>query len=379
MYSQIIEGIRQIYNSKEGFIQLHEPKFVGNEKIYINDAIDSTFVSSVGKYVNKFESHIAEYTSSKYAIALVNGTSALHIALKLSGVENNDLVITQSLSFVATCNAIHYTGAEPAFVDIDLDTLGLSLDSLKSFLNQVEVINNKPIHIPTGKKIGACVPMHTFGIPCEIDEIVTLCEKYNIPVVEDAAESLGSMFKGKQTGTFGLFGTYSFNGNKTITAGGGGIIVTNDYELALKAKHLTTQAKKNHRWEYDHDEVGYNYRCPNINAALACAQLENLNSFIINKRETHSLYRKLFSESNLKLVEEPENCYSNYWLNSILLNNREERDQFLSSTNDAGVMTRPSWRLLSELDMYKHCFKVDLSNSKFIEERLVNIPSSVRL
>ena len=378
MYSQIIKGIRQIYNTKEGVIPLHEPKFIGNEKVYINDAIDSTFVSSVGKYVDEFEYKITEYTSSKYAIAVVNGTSALHIALKLSGVEKNDLVITQSLSFVATCNAIHYTGAEPAFIDVDLNTLGMSLNSLNSFLNQVEVINHKPIHKPTGKKIGACVPMHTFGIPCQIDEIVLLCEKYNIPVVEDAAESLGSMYKGKYTGTFGLLGTYSFNGNKTITAGGGGIIVTNDYKLALKAKHLTSQSKKAHRWEYDHDDIGYNYRLPNINAALACAQLENLFFFINNKRETHNLYKKIFLGTNIKLLDEPENCYSNYWLNVILLNNREERNQFLTSTNDDGIMTRPSWKLLSELEMYRHCLKVDLSNSKFIEERLVNIPSSVR-
>ena len=354
-YLDIIRGIREIYQTKNDFIPLHEPKFNGNEKKFVLDAIDSTYVSSVGMYVDLFEKKISEYTSSKYAIAVVNGTSALHISLKLVGVSNGDLVITQPLSFVATCNAISYLGASPAFIDVDINTLGMSTLSLINFLEKVHLVNGIPYHVHSGKRIGACVPMHTFGIPCEIDKIVELCSMYNIPVVEDAAESIGSIFKNKHTGTFGNIGIYSFNGNKTITAGGGGVIVTNDENIATKAKHITTQAKLQHKWDYDHDEIGYNYRCPNLNAALVCAQLENIEEYIQNKRETHSLYKKLFENSNVRLIEEPDNCRSNYWLNAILLNDKIERDEFLNSSNNLGVMTRPTWKLLSKLKMYENC------------------------
>lgn len=372
-----INFIKKHYGNSD-FIPLHEPRFLGNEKKYILETIDSTFVSSVGKYVDLFEDKIKEYTGAKHAIAVVNGTSALHISLILSGVQQNDLVITQALSFIATCNAISYIGAEPVFIDIDLKTLGLSSIALEEFLIDVELKEGVPYHKPSGKKIGACVPMHTFGFPAEIDKIIELCAKFNIPVIEDAAESLGSTYKGKHTGTFGLFGTYSFNGNKTITCGGGGIIVTDNDELGKLAKHITTQAKIPHRWEYKHDLIGYNYRCPNLNAALACAQIEQLENFIQNKRKTAFTYRDYFSNNkSFNFIVEPENCRSNYWLNAVLLHNELERDLFLNETNDSGVMTRPIWGLLNKNKMFSNAITYSLKNSELIESRLVNIPSSV--
>lgn len=379
MYQEVISFIRETYKTPIGFIPLHEPRFNGNEKKYVMDAIDSTFVSSVGQYVDRFEEMMREYTGAKYAIAVVNGTAALHMSLLLAGVERDDLVITQALSFIATCNAISYIGAKPVFIDIDSQRFGMSVDALQQFLSNVEVKNGKAIHIPTGKKISACVPMHTFGHPVEIDKIVELCAKFNIPVVEDAAESLGSTYKNQQTGTFGLLGTYSFNGNKTITCGGGGIIVTNDDHLGKLAKHLTTQAKVPHRWEYVHDYIGYNYRCPNLNAALACAQLEQLDSFLTNKRELKEKYKNFFMKTAIQFVDEPENSKSNFWLNAVLLPSHEERNNFLEETNDNGVMTRPIWALMHRLEMFKYCIQDDLTNSIYIEERLVNIPSSVRI
>lgn len=379
MYQEVISFIRETYKTPIGFIPLHEPCFNGNEKKYVMDAIDSTFVSSVGQYVDRFEEMMREYTGAKYAIAVVNGTAALHMSLLLAGVERDDLVITQALSFIATCNAISYIGAEPVFIDIDSHRLGMSVDALQQFLSNVEVKNGKAIHIPTGKKISACVPMHTFGHPVEIDKIIELCTKFNIPVVEDAAESLGSTYKNQQTGTFGLLGTYSFNGNKTITCGGGGIIVTNDDRLGKLAKHLTTQAKVPHRWEYVHDYIGYNYRCPNLNAALACAQLEQLDAFLTNKRELKEKYKNFFSTTSVQFIDEPENSRSNFWLNALLLPSKEERNKFLEETNDNGVMTRPVWALMHRLEMFKHCMHDNLNSSIEIEERLVNIPSSVIL
>ena len=378
-YKSEIEFIKSLYPNKE-FIPLHEPNFTGNEKKYVLDTIDSTFVSSVGKYVDRFEEMIKEYTGAKYAVAVVNGTAALHMGLLLAGVQKNDLVITQALSFIATCNAISYLNAEPAFVDIDKNTLGMSEKALKYFLENVELINDVPFHKPSGKRIGACVPMHTFGFPTKIDAIVDLCKAFNIPVVEDAAESLGAIYKEKHTGTFGLLGTYSFNGNKTITCGGGGIIVTNDDKLGPLAKHLTTQAKVLHKWEYVHDHIGYNYRCPNLNAALACAQLEQLEKFIENKRETATSYADFLSSNDkMKFFTEPQYTRSNYWLNAVLLDNKDERDLFLQETNENGVMTRPVWALMHRLEMFKNCMHDGLENSQYIEERLVNIPSSVRI
>ncbi len=375
---KIIDFIKQIFKTDE-FIPLHEPKFIGNEKKYLNDCIDSTFVSSVGKYVDTFEREFAKYVGSKYAIATVNGTAALHISLLLSDVKNGDEVITQPLTFVATVNAISYCGAKPIFVDVDLDTMGLSPLSMQKFLEEnCEIKNNQCINKTTNKIIKACVPMHTFGHPCKIDEIQRLCEKWHIVLVEDSAESVGSHFNGKHTGTFGKIGVFSFNGNKIITSGGGGVIVTDDENIAKKAKHITTTAKIPHPYEYVHDEVGYNYRLPNINAALLVAQLEQLDTFIDKKRSLAKIYDEFFSKENgITLIKEPKNAKSNYWLQAILLPDSIKRDEFLEFTNTNGVMTRPIWRLMSELNMYKNCQKTSLDNAKYLEQRVVNIPSSV--
>jgi aminotransferase in exopolysaccharide biosynthesis len=379
IYEETVQFIKGLYPAKN-FIGLHEPLFKGNEKKYVLDAIDSTFVSSVGKYVDRFEQSIKDYTGSKYAIATVNGTSALHIALLLAGVKEGDLVITQPLSFVATCNAISYLKASPLFIDVDNKSLGLSKEKLKDFLiNDTILVDGACVHKATGKRISACVPMHTFGFPVEIDSIVEICDQNHIPVVEDAAESIGSLFKGKHTGTFGLIGTYSFNGNKTITSGGGGIIITDDEYIALKAKHLTTQAKKQHRWAFEHDELGYNYRMPNINAALACAQLEQLDDYINNKRETSEKYKSFFKQFNsVKFVEEQFYCKANYWLNAVRFEDSIMQQEFLAYSNDNGIMTRPSWNLLNTLSMFSNCIKGDLSQAESIFNTLVNIPSSVR-
>ena len=380
MFESFVQFVRQIFGKPEGFIPLHEPRFTGNEKQYVIDAIDSTFVSSVGRYVDRFEEQIRDYTGASYAIATVNGTASLHIALLLAGVERNDLVLTQPLSFVATSNAIAYTGAEPCFIDVDPNTLSLSPDALAEFLkSQTTIKNGGCYHTDTGKRISACVPMHTFGHPARISELVEICTAHGIPVVEDAAESLGSTYDGQQTGTFGLLGTYSFNGNKTITSGGGGMVVTNDERLGKLAKHLTTQAKVPHRWEFNHDQTGYNYRLPNLNAALACAQMEQLDGFIANKRDLARQYEAFFRDKPAHFVAQPTHSESNYWLNAILLANRAERDDLLTYTNDQGIMTRPVWTLLSSLPMLRHCLTDGGTNAQHIEDRLVNIPSSVRL
>ena len=376
----VVNFIKQTF-STGAFIPLHEPRFVGNEKKYLNDCIDSTFVSSVGKYVDLFEKKFAEYVGSKYAIAAMNGTAALHIALILADVEYGDEVITQPLTFVATCNAISYCGAKPIFVDVDLDTMGMSSKSLKSFLeSHCEVKDGKCINKITGKTIKACVPMHTFGHPCRIDEIKDVCNEWCIILVEDAAESLGSYYKGKHTGTIGKLGAFSFNGNKIITSGGGGVIVTDDEGLAKKAKHLTTTAKVPHAYDYVHNEIGYNYRLPNINAALLVAQLEQLDKFLASKRELAMIYKKLFKDENsIKFIQEPADSKSNYWLQAIMLDNRQQRDEFLGFANKNAVMARPIWKLMSELEMFRDCQKTDLTNSKYLEQRIVNIPSSMRL
>ena len=376
---KIIDFIKQTFNTKE-FIPLHEPKFIGNEKKYLNECIDSTFVSSVGKYVDRFEKEFASFVGAKYAIATVNGTAALHISLILANVKKDDEVITQPLTFIATCNAISYIGAKPVFVDVDLDTMGLSPKSLKNFLEaNCEVVNNQCINKTTKKIIKACVPMHTFGHSCKIEEIKEICDKWNITLVEDAAESLGSFYKDKHTGTFGKVGAFSFNGNKIITSGGGGVIVTDDEALAKRAKHITTTAKIQHPYEYVHDEIAYNYRLPNINAALLVAQMENLDRFLESKRELALSYEEFFKTSNIDFIKEPKDSKSNYWLQAILLNDLKQRDEFLEFTNKNGVMTRPIWRLMNELEMYKYCQKDELKNAKYLEERVVNIPSSVRL
>lgn len=378
-YQNVIDFIRNLYQTSD-FITLHEPKFIGNEKVYLIDCIDTTFVSSVGKYVDRFEQMVAEYTGAKFAIATVNGTAALHIALKLAGVNQGDEVITQSLSFVATCNAISYCGAKPVFVDVDRDTLGLSPQSLKDFLyaNAIKTTSGC-INKKTGQKISAVVPMHTFGHPCRIDEIANVCEEFGIPLIEDAAESLGSYYHGKHTGTFGKLAAFSFNGNKTITTGGGGMIITDDEELAKRAKHITTTAKQPHPYEFVHDEVGYNYRLPNINAALGCAQMETLPRLLESKRSIATAYAEFFSVSELRFVSQPKDSQSNYWLNALVLEDKNARELFLKELNATGVMSRPIWRLMNELKMFKECEAADLSNSKWLEERVVNIPSSARV
>lgn len=435
-YQHIIDFIRSLYPNRD-FIALHEPYFSGNEKKYLADCVDSTFVSSVGKYVDRFEEMIRDFTGAKYAIATVNGTAALHVALKLAGVEQGDLVITQPLTFIATCNAISYCGAEPVFVDIDRDTLGMSPESLEAWLAANTVIqdgacyylpridanektrmnanraqeqghkrvveqnasnaeNNQPLSqtsnnslanisdlslagISGKQKISACVPMHTFGHPCRIDRIIEICNRYHIPVVEDSAESIGSYFKGQHTGTFGKLGILSFNGNKTITTGGGGMIITNDDTLGPLAKHITTTAKKPHPWKFEHDMVGFNYRMPNVNAALGCAQMEKLSDILENKRNTAHAYRDYFSQvAEIEYIPEPSDTISNYWLNVILLKDLEEREAFLKQSNESKAMTRPAWILMNELKMFKGSLSSDISISREIADRLVNIPSSFR-
>jgi len=379
MFENAINFIQETYKTKD-FIPLHEPKFIGNEKKYLNKCIDSTFVSSVGKFVDEFEEEIASYTGVKYAIATSNGTSALHISLILANVEQDDEVITQPLTFVATCNAISYCGAKPLFIDVDRDTMGLSPDALKGFLeNNTTVKNQQCINNKSGKVIKVCVPMHTFGHPCKIDEIKEICDQYHIILIEDAAESLGSFYKNRHTGTFGKMGVMSFNGNKIITAGGGGCIITDDENLAKKAKHLTTTAKVPHKWEYAHNLVGYNYRMPNLNAALLVAQLENLDNFIDKKRKLADMYEEFFKGINCKFVKEPAESSSNYWLNAIILNDKQQRDIFLNESNAQGVMTRPIWTLMNKLPMFKDAQCGDLTNSEWLEDRVVNIPSSVIL
>ena len=377
MFENVINFIQETYKTKD-FIPLHEPKFTGNEKKYLNECIDSTFVSSVGKFVDEFQEKLASYTGAKYAIATSNGTSALHIALLLANVEINDEVITQPLTFVATCNAIGYCGAQPVFIDVDKDTMGLSPSALKYFLeNNTTVKSQQCINNKTGKVIKACVPMHTFGHPCRIDEIKEICDKYHVFLIEDAAESVGSTYKDKHTGIFGQVGVMSFNGNKIITAGGGGCIITNNETLAKKAKHLTTTAKVPHKWDFNHDMVGYNYRMPNLNAALLVAQLENLDNFISSKRKLANMYETFFNSTNYAFVKEPVDSKSNYWLNSILLKNKQQRDEFLDETNSSGIMTRPIWILMNKLIMFQNAQCGKLTNAEWLEERVVNIPSGV--
>ncbi|MBJ05265.1 MAG: aminotransferase DegT [Flavobacteriales bacterium] len=381
MYKNIVSYIRDIYGIQQEFIPLHEPRFIGNEKKYVLDAIDSTFVSSIGSYVDKFESMMCDLTGSKYAIAIVNGTNALHLSLLLADVKEGDEVLTQPLTFIATVNAISYCNATPHFVDVDKETLGLSPSKLENYLNDISLMRNGQCYNKkTGKRISACVPMHTFGLPLFIDKLVEVCSRYNIPVIEDAAESLGSYYKKKHTGTFGLLGVFSFNGNKIVTSGGGGAIITNNEDLAKKAKHLSTQSKIPHKWEFKHDQIGFNYRMPNLNAALACAQLEQLEFYIQNKRKLSELYFGFFKNNNeIKLIREVKQSKSNYWLNSIILKDKKQRDNFLKFTNENGIMTRPIWNLMNKLDMFKKANCSDLKTAEWLEERVVSITSSVRL
>ncbi len=380
MYGKVISFIHELYGTEE-FVPLSVPKFIGNEKKYLDECIDTTFVSSVGKFVDRFELDMGAYTGAKKAVVCVSGTNALHMAMMLVGVERDDEVLTQALTFIATCNAISYIGAHPVFIDVDKDTMGLSPVSVKDWLSKnAEVKNGECFNKNTGRRVKACVPMHTFGHPVHIEELIQVCKEYHIEVVEDAAESIGSLCKGKHTGTFGKVGAISFNGNKTITTGGGGMMLFNDEELAAKAKHLTTQAKVPHRWEFRHDHIGYNYRMPNINAALGCAQLENLDKYIESKRQVAAEYAEFFKNvEGIDFFTEPQDTFSNYWLNTVILRDKEAQLSFLRETNDQGVMTRPIWELMNRLPMFEHCENDGLENTIWFADRVVNIPSSVRL
>jgi len=378
-YKKITDFIHDLYGAPE--VPLHAPCFIGNEKKYLAECVDTTFVSSVGLFVDRFEEKMAQYTGAARAVTCVNGTNALHLALLLVGVARGDEVLTQALTFIATCNAIRYIDAHPVFLDVDQSTMGLSPDAMREWLSRnAEVKDSQCFNKNTQRRIKACVPMHTFGHPARIDEIAAVCEEYHIELVEDAAESLGSLYKGQHTGLFGRVGVISFNGNKTITTGGGGMLLLNNEELGAQAKHLTTQAKVPHRWEFIHDRVGYNYRMPNINAALGCAQLEHLEEFVLNKRETAEKYHAFFATiDDMDYFLEPENCRSNYWLNTILLKDRQAQQDFLQYTNAHGIMTRPAWQLMNRLEMFKGCETDGLKHTQWLEERIVNIPSSVNL
>ena len=379
MFKETVEFIRELYHQPEGFIPLHAPVFMGNEKKYLEECIDSTFVSSVGKFVDEFELKMAEYTGAKKAVVCVNGTNALHLALKMVGVERDTEVITQPLTFIATANAIAYCDAHPVFVDVDMETMGMSPSVLSEFIEGHTIPDpktGKRINKLSKRLISAVVPMHTFGHPCRIDEIAEICNHFNIPLVEDAAESMGSFYKGKHTGTFGTIGVLSFNGNKILTTGGGGMLLFQDEKIKKKAKHLTTQAKVPHPWEFVHDEIGYNYRMPNINAALGLAQLEQMPEFIQNKRNIAAMYKAYFENSPWTFFVEPEYAESNYWLNVVLFENKNERDEFLRYSNEHGVMSRPSWQLISKINFFYSSITIDLKNSEWLEDRIVNIPSS---
>lgn len=379
-YNQITDFIHQLYGTEES-VPLHAPLFIGNEKKYLEECIDTTFVSSVGKFVDRFEADMAAYTGAKKAVVCVSGTNALHMAMMLVGVEHDDEVLTQALTFIATCNAISYIGAHPVFIDVDMETLGLSPAAVKEWLvRNAELKDGVCYNKNTGRRVKACVPMHTFGHPVKMDELVNLCNEWHLELVEDAAESIGSLYKGRHTGTFGKVGAISFNGNKTITTGGGGMLLFQDEELGKLAKHLTTQAKVPHRWAFVHDHIGYNYRMPNINAALGCAQLENVERYVKDKRETAAIYADFFSRiPSITFFTEPENCRSNYWLNVVMLEDKAAQQDFLEYTNDHGVMTRPVWELMNRLEMFKHCETDGLKNTQWLADRIVNIPSSVRL
>ena len=397
-YSKVIDFIKSLYGNQD-FVPLAVPKFMGNEKKYLNECIDTTFVSSVGQFVDRFEKDMATYTGAKRAVVCVSGTNALHMSLMLVGVKRDDEVLTQALTFIATCNALSYIDAHPVFIDVDRSTMGLSPDAMKEWLQKnAEVRKNSRINEldkshdfafqedeyacynkNTGRRIKACVPMHTFGHPVRIEEIAALCKEWHIELVEDAAESIGSKYKGHHTGTFGKVGAISFNGNKTITTGGGGMMLFNDEEMGAYAKHLTTQAKIPHRCDFRHDHIGYNYRMPNINAALGCAQLENLDAYVADKRATAAAYAEYFKNvGGIEFFTEPENSFSNYWLNVVILPNHDKQLEFLQETNDNGVMTRPIWELMNRLPMFENCDNDGLENTIFFADRVVNIPSSIR-
>lgn len=378
---EVVRAIASVVGA--GPAALHEPRFRGNEWVYLKECLDSTFVSSVGKFVDRFEDELAAFTGAKRAVAVVNGTAALHVALLLAGVEAGDEVLLPALTFIATANAVAYCQATPHFVDSEERSLGMDAHALRAYLSTAtEMRDGHCINRSTGRVIRAMVPMHTFGHPVDIDALLAVAHDFCLQLIEDAAESLGSTVGGRHTGTFGLMGTLSFNGNKTITTGGGGAILTNDLELGARAKHLTTTAKVPHRWNFLHDEVGYNYRLPNLNAALGCAQLEQLPGFLLEKRRLFDCYHSRFADiPGVRLVGEPVGCHSNYWLQTLLLDESlaDQRDAILTATNDAGLMTRPVWTLMHRMSMYSNAPRAPLPVAEFLERRLINIPSSAGL
>ncbi|MEZ8470160.1 LegC family aminotransferase [Vibrio splendidus] len=374
--TSIVEFVRDTYKTDE-FIPLHAPTFNGNEKAYVMETIDSTFVSSVGKFVDDFERKVEAYTGTAKAVATVNGTAALHAALYMADVQRGDLVITQALTFVATCNALYHMGAEPIFVDVSPVSLGLCPKAVDAFLSEhAEITEAGCIHKQTGKRIKAVVPMHTFGHPVELDELVVVCLKWNLVLVEDAAESLGSFYKGQHTGTMGDVSALSFNGNKIITTGGGGMVLCKTEELGARTKHVTTTAKVPHPYEFFHDEPGFNYRMPNLNAALGCAQMEVIEQYLKQKQQLAKCYENLFSRTDFQFVTEPDYAESNYWLNAIICPDKKSREEILAGTNSAGVMTRPIWQLMHRLPMFENAMRGDLTYSEFIEAHLINLPST---
>ncbi|WP_041543810.1 LegC family aminotransferase [Oceanimonas sp. GK1] len=377
MHQQLIDFIRDTYATSD-FIPLHAPTFAGNEKAYLADTIDSTFVSSVGKFVDEFEVKVREFTNTGRAVATVNGTAALHAALHLAGVRTGDLVITQALTFVATCNALHHMGARPVFVDIEPDAYGLCPVATATWLAEHAELDNAGVcrHINSGAAIKALMPMHTFGHPARLDELMALCQQWNLCLIEDAAESLGSFYKGRHTGTLGRFGALSFNGNKVITTGGGGMLLCQDAEDGARAKHVTTTAKVPHPYEFYHDEPGFNYRMPNLNAALGCAQMERLNTILASKRQLAARYADFFQSTDYRFIKEPAYARSNYWLNAVLCPNVESRNALLEITNARGVMIRPVWQLMHRLPMFADALRGDLAHSEWAEAHLVNLPSS---
>ena len=376
-FEQFLVVAKEIYGDDK-FIPLHSPIFAGNEKKYLSECIDSTYVSSVGEKVIAFEQQVASFLGVKHAVAVVNGTAALHIGLLTASVSAGDEVLTQALTFVATCNAISYIGAKPVFIDVDIDTMGMGPEHLEKFLTlNARKTGGHAFNKLTGNRIGACVPMHTFGLPCRIKEIAAICKAWGIPLVEDAAESLGSTVGGRHTGSFGISGAISFNGNKIITTGGGGMLVTNDDSVARRARHISTTAKVPHPFEFIHDEIGYNFRMPNINAAIGCAQMERLQDILDAKSTVSNKWLNFFDSQGLKLGGSSDQTKQNHWLINVVMASRSERDEFIAYTNDNSVMTRPIWKLLSSLPIYKDCLADDLINSKWLEERVVCIPSGV--
>ncbi len=375
MFKPLITAVRDHYGTM-GPVPLHVPVFGGNEADYVAQTVRSTFVSSVGPFVDRFEADMAAYTGAGRAVAVVNGTAALHMALILADVGRGDLVITQALTFVATCNAIAYCGADPVFCDVDATTMGLSPEAVAAWLDENATLGADGLARMGARVIRACVPMHSFGHPVRLAELMAVCDAWGITLIEDAAESLGSTYHGRHTGTFGRIGTQSFNGNKILTTGGGGMILT-DAALGARAKHLTTTAKTPHPFEYVHDEVGYNYRLPNLNAALGVAQLEQLEAFVAEKRALAEYYRAELRD-HFNVFAEPEGCRSNYWLNAVICDDADMRDAMLADTNAAGVMTRPIWALMTRLPMHASALRGPLATSEWLAARVVNIPSGIR-